>query len=539
MSKTDKKFKIFLYILLNIREIRITRMSQSNLELKLTPKKTVFLLGVIIASGIYFRLVFSHFELPLNSDNLQYFLYAIDHSLGESVNSFKVHNTGWPLFLSFFFSMFNSNNYMDFMGLQKIISIVISSLTVIPIYFLGKKFFSDKLALLGSCLFVFEPRIVQNSTFGISDPLYIIGLTIAIVFLVNSRKNFEFLAFTILGLSIVVRSEGLFLIPAFVIVYFLQKNISKKSIFRILICLLIISTILSIVTYQKNFENEKDSLFSRIDSGVTEIYSSPETNLAGSPINLLIDGVINFIKFFGWSQFPVWVFFVPAGFIILLIAKNQKTGIIFTFLFFISIPILYAFSFSNDTRYLFPLYPIFSILALFFLNKINQCNKKFSILQIVIIVGLIISSSGFLIWKDIDIENEFVAFDLMKDISDSKKNVNYFGYESSYRITAGLEKVQSFPITSSEIEQYSMKIINISRVISLEEFMEDAFEKKLTHLVIKENNQHAFLDDVFKNEDDYLFLIKENDYRNDEYETKLKIFRINYDKYGMTENKLN
>ncbi len=508
-------------------------MSLSNLKLKLRPKKTVFLLGIIIASGIYFRLIFSHFELPLNYDNLQYFLYAVDHSLGESVNSSKIHNAGWPLFLSFFFSIFNSNNYMDFMGLQKVISIVISSLTVIPIYFLGKKFFSNKLALLGSLLFVFEPRIVQNSTFGISDPLYILGLTIAIVFLINSKKNFEYLAFTILGLSIVVRSEGLFLIPAFVIVYFWQKNISKKSIFRILICVLIISTILIIVTYQKSFENESDGLFSRIDSGVTEIYSSPETNLVGGPINLLVDGGINFIKFLGWSQFPVWVFFVPAGFIILLISKNQKTGIIFTLLFFISLPTLYAFSFSNETRYLFPLYPIFSVLALFFLNKINQNDKKFSILQIVIIIGLIISSSGFLIWKDIDVENEFSTFNLMKDISDEGKVVNYFGYESSYSIPAGLEKIQTFPITSKEMEHNAMKIVNIPRLSSFEEFMKFGFEKKLTHWIVKENNSHVFLDNIYDNENEYLFLNKEYDSKDKGYKTHLKIFRVNYEIYGI------
>ncbi|MGY5151510.1 MAG: ArnT family glycosyltransferase [Candidatus Nitrosopumilus sp. bin_6a] len=506
-------------------------MSQSNLELKLTPKKTVFLLGVIIASGIYFRLVFSHFELPLNSDNLQYFLYAVDHSLGGSVNSFKVHNTGWPLFLSFFFSMFNSNNYMDFMGLQKVISIIISSLTVIPIYFLGKKFFSNNLALLGSILFVFEPRIVQNSTFGISDPLYIIGLTIAVVFLIKSRKNFEFLAFTILGLSIIVRSEGLFLIPAFVIVYFWQKSISKKSILRILICLLIISTILSTVTYQRYLENENDGLFSRIDSGVIEIYSSPETKSVGGPINLLIDGTINFIKFLGWSQLPVWIFFVPAGFIILLISKNQKTGIIFTLLFFISLPTLYAFSFTNETRYLFPLYPIFSILALFFLNKINLNAKKFSILEIGIVVGLIISSSGFLILKDIDIENELEMFDLMKNITDNKKIVNNFGYETSYRIPSELEKMQIFPVNSSEIESHTMKVVNISRVNSLEEFMEIANKKELTHLIIKENNNYTFLDDIFKKEGNYKFLTKEYDSKKYGYNIHLKIFKINFDKY--------
>ena len=177
-------------------------MFQNILEVKLSREKIIIFLGLIIFSGIIFRLIFSHFELPLNSDNLQYFLYATDHSLGETVNSFKVRNTGWPLFVSFFFSIFNSNNYMDFMALQKIISIIISALTAIPIYFLGKKFFTKELALLGSFLFVFEPRIVQNSTFGISDPLYIIGITIAIVLLLNPRKNFEYIAFIILGFSI-------------------------------------------------------------------------------------------------------------------------------------------------------------------------------------------------------------------------------------------------------------------------------------------------------------------------------------------------
>ena len=327
-------------------------MSQIDLKSRITQKTAIFLL-VIVITGIGFRLVFSHFELPLNSDNLQYFLYATDHSLGETVNSFKVQNTGWPLFLSFFFSIFSSNNYMDFMALQKILSIVISSLTAIPIYFLGKKFFSKELALLGSILFVFEPRIVQNSTFGISDPLYIIGITIAIVFLINSRKNFEYVSFAILGLSIAIRTEGLFLIPAFIIIYFWQKKISKVSFGKILISLLIISIVLSGVTYHKNSENA-NSIFHSAELGIKEIYISPETKQAGNPINLLIDGFINFIKFLGWSQIPVWIVFAPAGIIILLISRNENTGIILTLLFFISLPTLYAFSFTNDTRYLFP-----------------------------------------------------------------------------------------------------------------------------------------------------------------------------------------
>ncbi len=514
-------------------------MFQNILEVKLSREKIIVFLGLIIFSGIIFRLIFSHFELPLNSDNLQYFLYATDHSLGETVNSFKVRNTGWPLFVSFFFSIFNSNNYMDFMALQKIISIIISALTAIPIYFLGKKFFTKELALLGSFLFVFEPRIVQNSTFGISDPLYIIGITIAIVLLLNSRKNFEYIAFIILGFSIAIRTEGLFLIPAFIIIYFFQKKKSKRSFGRILISILLISIVLSAITYHKNFENENNSIFYNIESGVEEIYTSPETKLAGNPINLLIDGFTNFIKFLGWSQFPIWLIFVPIGFFILLNLKNKNTGIIFTLLFFISLPTLYAFSFVNETRYLYPLYPIFSILSLYFLNKIYQNKKKFSFIKIGIITGLIISSSLFLIWKDVDVEKEERAFALMKEISDKEKIVNNFGYESSYIIPVSLEKIHIFPITSNEIIQHATKIVNSPRLDSFKEFMNFGIENNLTHLIVKENNNLFFLDDVYKNENKYTFLVKEYEFKEKIHKNNLKIFRIDFLKYHIDEIEFN
>jgi len=506
-------------------------MSQNIFESKQSQKIVVLILGGIICGGIIFRLLFSHFELPLNSDNLQYFLNAVDYSLGESTIQ-KVHNPGWPIFLSFFFTIFDSNNYMEFMALQKTISIVISSLTTIPIYFIGKKFFSKELALLGCILFVFEPRIVQNSTFGISDPLYIIGITIAIVLILYSRKNFELFAFLILGLAIAIRSEGLFLIPAFVIIYFWQKKVSKNSIIKILICLLIITSILSTITFYQNIESANQNLFSKIDSGINEIYTSPETTSAGNPINLLIDGLINFIKFLGWSQFPIWMIFVPAGFIILLISRNKSTGIIFTLLFFISLPTLYAFSFVNDVRYLFPLYPIFSILALFLLDKFYQNKKNFSIIKIGIVTGLIISSSLFLIWKDIDIENENEKLELMEKILDEEKIVNYFGNELSYRIPITLEKI-NFPTGSNEIFQHTMKVVNISRVNSFEEYMEIGIKGGLTHLVIRENNDYTFLDDIFKNEENYSFLTKEYDSKDEGYEIHLKIFKVDYEKYNI------
>ena len=117
-----------------------------------------------------------------------------------------------------------------------------------------------------------------------------------------------------------------------------------------------------------------------------------------------------------------------------------------------------------------------------------------------------------------------------------RNNRNDFGYEfSGYRIPVELEKAQIFPITSNEIIQHIIKIVNISRVNSLEEFMKVGIENKLTHLVIKEKNEYIFLDDIFKNEDKYDFLIKEYDSRENGHKIHLKIFKVNYEKYPLNE----
>jgi hypothetical protein len=243
-----------------------------------------------------------------------------------------------------------------------------------------------------------------------------------------------------------------------------------------------------------------------------------------------MNGFTNFVKFLGWSQIPVWIVFVPLGFIILLISKNKDRWIILTLLFFISLPTLYAFSFSNETRYLFPLYPIFSLLSLFFINKFRLEKNKSRIIKSGIIFWLILSSSLFLVWKDIDVKKEIEIFNLIKDISDNKMTVNNFGYESSYTIPAGLEKSPSFPITSNEIKKYTITIVNIPRIDSFGDFKKFSVESGLTHWIIKEKNPHIFLDDIYKNETGYDFLVKEFDSEKNGYTIPLKIFKVDYEK---------
>lgn len=75
----------------------------------------------------------------------------------------------------------------------------------------------------------------------------------------------------------------------------------------------------------KALEDSSDSLFSRIDSGVEEFKSSPETENAGGTIELVISGLINLGRFLLLSQIPLWIWFVPLGLILLVkMKKNSK-----------------------------------------------------------------------------------------------------------------------------------------------------------------------------------------------------------------------
>ena len=81
------------------------------------------------------------------------------------------------------------------MQLQKLLTISISSLTIFPLFFLIRKFFTSKYSLLGVLLFAVEPRIIQNSLNGNAEPLFIITLIVTILLFLNKNEKIVYCAF--------------------------------------------------------------------------------------------------------------------------------------------------------------------------------------------------------------------------------------------------------------------------------------------------------------------------------------------------------
>jgi len=162
---------------------------------------TVIALSIIAIIGLIIRIFYFPYDVPIVLDGIGYFWYANDLTiLKEFPVDYKFPNNGWPFFLSFFFSFLNSNNFLDYMNMQRAVAVAISVVTIIPVYLLCRKFFAKSLAVLGSALFILDPRIIINSLLGITEPLFILLGTTSILFSLSDNRKLVYTSFGIAAL---------------------------------------------------------------------------------------------------------------------------------------------------------------------------------------------------------------------------------------------------------------------------------------------------------------------------------------------------
>ena len=350
--------------------------------------KFPFLSLLIIGIGaIIIRLIFFQNELIFNSDNLSYFKYAIDISLtGESPAAIYTPNNGWPLFISIFFHFFESKNFLDYMNLQSYISMILSTVTIVPLYFLAKKFTNSSFAIISTIFFVFEPRIIQNSSTGVTDPFFILLIVTSLALIVQKNKYIIYGACITIGLASIVRAEGLFLIPTLCVMFLIKNKITKKNIIQCIIFIIIIYLILLPFSMQRIESTGNDNLTGRI---MVETQTLTKNNSNGVELKI-INSFYLFIQFLGKLMIPYLIIFVPLGIILFLKEKNIQKSLLIIPVFFMILPSLYAYTVpALDSRYLFPILPILCIFGTFafmkYFEKIKY-KKSFSVILIIIII---------------------------------------------------------------------------------------------------------------------------------------------------------
>jgi len=490
--------------------------------------KTKIAFLIIFFAGITLRFFYFPHELPLIADGMDYFVYSTEIvSLGHLPTDWTPINNGWSIFLSFWFSIINLENSFQYMQLDRIISIFLSGLTTIPVYFLCKKFFDAKIALVGAALFAFDPRLLLNSLLGITEPLFILlGVTSLVIFLKYQQKAI-ILSFILASFCTIVRSEGIFLFAILSVLFFIKYKFSKELLKTYFPCLIIFLLILLPIMDYRTDVAGYDGIFQRASFASNQIISIANNDGGGSEI---LDGLKLFITYFGWILIPNFLIFLPFGFIQFLKHRNKENNFIFIFLIIYSLPLLYAYVVqAQDTRYFYFLFPIFCLVSLFAVKSYLCKFSHKNLFLIIIIIGIFSSSILFYEYQKFDFETEKQYNAIAKIISDESSGINF--HPTITRYVYANQLPSSWPYIESEVN-FETKIISTGDSKNLQSFINNS-KNSLTNIVVDKNtNLPEFLKDVYYNEDNYPYLIKIHDSNDDLIEYGIKLFKIDYKKFN-------
>jgi hypothetical protein len=487
---------------------------------------SLIIIGII---GLILRLYNFPHDIPLVLDAFNgYFLYATDVSIIGNLPNWSISNIGWPIFLSFFFSIFHFDNLLDYMNLQRIITISISTLTIIPIYFLCKKFFNRFYSVLGVALFTFQPHIIQNSSLGITEPLFILLVSISITLFLGFKTKSMLISFLIIGLATMVRGEGLFVFFAFSISYIIQNKHKKEIIVKYLSGLIIFVTTLSSAIFLQMKTYGENTVSIRLITGIEGITSGINYyDKSASVISSYLVTLEDIIKLGIWTCVPYFIILIPVGIYLILKERTRNTNTILTIMLVMCIPVIIAFSWTvRDTRIFYPLFPILTIVSIFPIIKfVERFNRK-KILIIFIIGIILFSSISYLEIKNSDLNHQREANSIAQYVVSIASGINNYYPEDSY--IAPSEISDDWPVIKNKIN-FKTNIISTNGFDSLEKYIESARKQGLTHLVIDNNIERPnFLKNIFENEEKYPYLLKVFDSKNEGFTYKIKIFKIDY-----------
>ena len=506
---------------------------------KLSEKNSIKILILLIIGAVFTRLYFTPFHIPISLDGIDYFAYAVAMSReGMFPSGYLLTNFGWSSFLSIVFSFFKESEMLELMNIQRILNTAISVLIAIPIYLLIKTFFRKEIALLGATLFLFDPRIIQNSILGGTDSLFILFTILTILFIFYKKSSLIYLSFIFVALAAFVRYEGIVLVIPLLVSYAIKNRQQKIPNIKLLVGISLFLIIIIPINFI-NYENTgQTSIFSQIihrGDYVSETILANEVDRDDeffatneNHIRIFIENAVSgFIKYLGWILIPTFIIFCILG-VIFVPKKVTKNKIIFG-LFFVFLALASIFAYGRgfqETRYLLVLLPIFALLSGYGFNYLMKYD--FKKITLITVIAVIISSFIFTEYKTQDNQYEYEMYDATLFLTNEAEGVNNY-HSNKYVKVADLQN--NWPELLPKGENGKMDLITkkfkIEGFENPSEYIEFNRNMGLTHLLIKEGDKNGFFDDLYHNENKYPLLEKIVDSKDLGIKTKYKIFKIN------------
>ena len=546
---------------------------KTKIEKEIITTKYVIVSLVIIASiSIILKLYTMDFSFPINSDSLAYSLAAISHTNGDFSQS-SHRGVGWSMFVSIFYSLINSDNFLIYSNTIKILSVSVATSTIFLVYLLGRKFFNQKYSLVVAALFAFEPHLNYNSGFGLSEPLYHLAIIGAFYFLMNKDTKFIIPSLLLAGAIFWIRFNGITFFIILLIIYFATKrnspNFYRNLFLAIVIFLALVSPMLSqradqfgdplyfaysqyvfTGSYEKVISIEYENTVTSATDYITEngLFSFIQT--------FIVNGIYNIMNVIWKISFPYLFILLPFGIIFSFRAFDQEKKTIFANWIFIIISLaslIITFALIPEKRYLFFIFPFLIILCTIPIQRVTEyglstfsfTKKQKNVFLVLVLITVLILSIWFTLryeQTDPTLENEKYRFAEYVMQNFNGNSLREFGGSLDYlKLQYVLNSIDGFKNCkwhSTELCNYDkdngyLRIITITGN-SVEEIVRKGENYDLKYIISNEgkNEFHGFVDEIYFTEEEFPFLVKIFDSTNEGFEKlKIKVFKIDYEKF--------
>jgi len=538
-------------------------------------KKNIVLFLIIIATiSLGLKLYTVDFAIPPHSDDIGYVLTAVQYNEGDFFLSQKKH-PGWPLVLTPFISIIDSNNLLDYTNLARGLSLTISTASIFPMYLLVRKYFNEKYSLVASSLFAFEPHLNYNAGFALSEPLLIIVMILTMLFILNNKTKFHYLAFVFAGLCWWARLEAFYVIIAIFIIYFVVHRDKPNFLRNFSLCIVFLLLIISPLFIQRDLQFD-DPFYvwyggTILSDDYAELLTGPEdaeiTDFAEKNgilglMDKLANGLTNLFNVLFRISYPYLFVLIPFGVFFSLRLIDQKLKNIkanwIMILTLIGVLVL-PFAIIDERRFLFPLFPFLIILSTIPIQRVTNYglstfsfNEKQKSAFLVIIIGIVlllavtftmgIGEFGYGL-PNLTLENEKIKFtEYLVENFDGRilrdaETLDYLAYVSlTSDDNIDLKEFKSPRGKDPYPDLYEPgKVVWLSvNGKTVDELITNGEAKGLNYIAILKKGSYffPFLNDLYHNEERYPYMGKIFDSDEMGYkEFKIKAFEINYKKF--------
>ena len=297
---------------------------------QLSGSRIIFFLILIIIISLGLKLYTVDFSIPPHSDDFGYIVNSMQYNQVDFFLSQKKH-PGWSLVLAPFTAIVNSDNFLDYGSTARILSIAISTITIIPMYILARRFFDEKYSLVAASLFAFEPHLNYNAVLGLSEPIFVLGIILTTIFILQKNHSWYFyLSFLLAGIVWWIRFNGLIMVVILSIVFFVIYKPSSKNFLKYLVCIGLFLIIVSPILIQRYDQFGEPLYFAVSDNHfIGDSYANYAVNTMDIEYSasdyIEENGILNFVERFGLMGlytmathmfkmlFPYLIFLVPFG----------------------------------------------------------------------------------------------------------------------------------------------------------------------------------------------------------------------------------